>query len=315
LNDKSTRQSLLARLYGVFRVVVLILIVVYLGWQVYVGHVALASQNIAWDWGNLSGAFLAALLAYQCLFAGWIVLLRRTGYYSRHQLRRYLRIWWVSYLYRYVPGKVLLAVERARMGTAVGIPPVAGASLTVVETMLAILAGSTVSLLALSYYATADIRIFGGVAILAAGSIFLFPAGFRFLCNIPIVKRRFPELESVALGSRDILVSVVPYVLHYLLFGLSFFLLSRTIHEFPWSAFPGLCGIYALSHVVSLVALVAPGGLGVREGALAVQLGQLLPAGAAEALAIGSRLWFTLVELVCYASVLLFCPSRPERFR
>jgi len=91
--------------------------------------------------------------------------------------------------------------------------------------------------------------------------------------------------------------------------------LSRNLELLTWATLPGLCGIYALSHVVGLIALFAPGGLGVREGALAVQLGRLLPSGIAEALAIGIRIWFTLIELLCYFVVLLFSRSKPDRFK
>ncbi len=105
---------------------------------------------------------------------------------------------------------------------------------------------------------------------------------------------------------------MVPYIFHYLLLGISFFLVSRGPQLFSWSSLAGLCGIYALSHVLSLVALIAPGGLGLREGALGVQLGLLVPQGVAEALAIGLRVWFTVIESICYVSVLLFCPRVPD---
>ena len=240
------------------------------------------------------------------------MLLRRAGHFEVGHFGLYARIWWVSYLYRYVPGKVLLLVERARMGSTVGIPPVAGAALTIIETLLAILAGSAVSLLAISYYAGIDDHLFFGVVFLSLSTVFLFPAGYRLFCGLPIIKTRYPELQSVALRSQDVLVVVIPYVLHYLLLGTSFFLMSRSLQLFSWSTLPGLCGIYALSHVVSLVALLAPGGLGVREGALAIQLGRLVAQGVAEALAIGVRVWFTLIELLCYVGVVLFCPALPN---
>ena len=81
--------------------------------------------------------------------------------------------------------------------------------------------------------------------------------------------------------------------------------------DLPWSVFPGLCGVYALSHVTGLVTLIAPGGLGVREGVLSVQLGRLIAPGLAEILAVGVRLWFTLIELICLGVVLAFCPRPP----
>ena len=315
MSEQRTARTTWSRVYGVVRVVLVVAIVGYLCWQMYSGRSALTSLRPQWDILSLGGAFLSAIVAYQCLFVGWVMLLRRTGHYSTGQVKNYLRIWWVSYLYRYVPGKVLLAVERARMGSAVGIPPAAGAALTVVETLLAILAGGAVSLLAVAYYTEADASVVIGAASLAIVAVFVFPAGFRVLCGLRFVRTRYPELASVALSSGDILVSVLPYILHYLLLGLSFFLLSHNLQLFSWQALPGLFGIYALSHVVSLIALFAPGGLGVREGALAVQLGRLLPTGIAEALAIGIRIWFTLIELLCYFFVLLISPSRPDRFK
>jgi hypothetical protein len=315
VSRQGTAGTTWSRVYGAVRLVLVVAIVGYLCWQVYSGRSAWTSLQPQWDKLSLAGAFLSAIAAYQCLFVGWVILLRRTGHYSAGQVKSYLRIWWISYLYRYVPGKLLLAVERARMGSAVGIPPAAGAALTVVETLLSILAGSAVSLLAVTYYTEADAPVFVAAAGFAIVAVFVFPAGFRVLCGLQFVKTRYPELASVALGSGDILVSVLPYILHYLLLGLSFFLLSRNLELLTWVTFPGLFGIYALSHVVGLIALFAPGGLGVREGALAVQLGRLLPTGVAEALAIGVRIWFTLIELLCYFVVLLLSPSRPDRFK
>lgn len=299
-----------SRTYGVVRVVLLAAILVYLGWQIYAGRSALAALHLQWDGVSLIGALLSGIAAYQCLVLGWLMLLRRSGHHRAGRLRQYQRIWWVSYLYRYVPGKVMLVVERARLGSAAGIPPVAGAAIAVVESLLAILAGSAVSLLAVSYYAAADGRLLAGVVIVATGTVFLFPAGFRLLCRARFIRSRFPELQSVAFGAADILATVVPYILHYLLLGLSFFLASRSLGLFTWSALAGLCGVYALSHVVSLIAVVAPGGLGVREGMLAVQLGRMVPNGVAGALAIAVRVWFTGIELFSYLTVVLLCPAR-----
>lgn len=311
MNETGPPRRPAARAYGVLRVVLLVAILGYLGWQIYQGRPALVSLRPQWDAVSLGSALLSALVAYQSLVLGWLLLLRRSGYYREGHIRPYARIWWISYLYRYVPGKFLLVVERSRLGLAVGIPAVAGAALTIVETLLAILAGSAVSLLAVSFYTADDGGLLVGVAGLAVVIVLLLPAGFRLLCRTPFVRSRYPELRSVAFGFGDILVCVLPYILHYLMLGLSFMLICRNLQLFDWSALPGLCGVYALSHVVSLIAWVAPGGLGVREGALALQLGRMLPAGVGEALAIGIRVWFTLVELISYLSVLLFCPSLP----
>lgn len=301
----------MTKIYGVVRVVLVAAIVGYLVWRIYGNRAALQSLSVHWDSLGLAGALVACVLAYQCLLLGWIMLLRRAGYYDARYLGVYARIWWSSYLYRYIPGKILLIVERARMGSSVGIPASAGVALTLIETLLSILAGSAISLLAIAYYAEVDRSLLIGVYTLVAGSVFVFPWAYRGFCRIPFISKKYPELKAVALRTQDVLIVVLPYLFYYLLLGLSFFLLTKNLQLFNWSDFAGLSGIYALSHVISLVALFAPAGLGVREGAFAVQLSRIVPPGVAELLAIGARVWFTVIELLCYFCVVLFCPALP----
>lgn len=307
-----------SRIYGVLRIVLVAGIIAYLAWRIYAGRDALAAIDWHWDLPGLIGALLSALVAYQCLFLAWTMLLRRSGNFAARRLGQYARVWWVSFLYRYVPGKVLLLVERVRLGALVGIPAATGAAITLIETLLSILAGLIVSLLAVSYYADAGGRGTAGIVLVTAAAIALFPWAYRLFCRLSFVRRRYPELATLRLGHLDVLLLLVPYVIYYLLLGVSFYLLVSSLPLFTLADLPGLCGIYALSHVASLIALFAPGGLGVREGAFAVQLGRFAPGGVAEALAIGTRVWFTLVETICYLAVVLFCPplpSDPDRFR
>ena len=308
-------RSALAKAYAVLRVVLLVAVIGYLVWRVVEGRDALLATQPEWSPGVLLGAFVAAVLAYQCLLVAWLLLLKRIGLYRPGQLGTYAYIWWTSFMYRYVPGKVMLVAERARLGAAAGIPPVIGGSLTFVETLLAILGGSAVALFAVSYYAAGDGVAILGLVVLAVVATLLLPTAFRLLKSTAFVRRRFPEVEEVDLDRRDLTIVALPFVAHYLLLGVSFFLIARGVGAFTLRDLPGLCGIYALSHVISLVALIAPAGLGVREGALAVQLNRVLPGGVAEALAIGIRVWFTLVELLSYAAVLVVAPRTSPTVR
>ncbi len=303
---------MLARAYSATRFLVLVGIVSYLGWRIAAGWPALEAITVRWDALSLLGAFVSGLAAYQCLFVGWLILLRKAGYYEPGYLGAYSRIWWASYLYRYVPGKVLLLVERARMGSAVGIPPGAGAALVVVETLLLILAAAGVSLLALPFYTGHPGRMVWIAGASSAAILFLVPVCYRKLSRHPRIKRLYPGLESVALRPSGVLAALPAFVLHYLLQGLSFFLWARTLEPFPWSALAGLSGIYALSHLLGLVIVIAPAGLGVREGALGLQLLRVLPSGAAEAVAVGVRVWFILLEVVSFAAVMMYRPGPPE---
>ena len=279
-------------------------IVAYLLLRIYAGREALLALGPNWNPTMLAASAITALLAYQALFVAWLMMLRRAGYFRREYVSRYARVWWVSYLYRYVPGKVLLVVERARLGAPLGIPPAAGAAMPVIETLLAVLAGCAVSLLAVAWYLPDPDRALLGIVGMALAIVVLLPIAYRFMSEREWVRNRYPELASIAFSSRDLLVLSIPFLVHYLVLGTAFYLFAATVYPLPLSDLPGICGIFALSHVLGLVALFAPGGLGVREGALAVQLDHMVPAGIADALALGARAWFMAIELVCYFAVL-----------
>jgi hypothetical protein len=302
-------NSLLSRIYAIIRPLLFVGIVVYLAFEIAAGWDAVRDIRLEWNLVELLLAAATGVIAYQALLVAWLMLLRRTGLYRDGQLPLYARAWWQSFLYRYVPGKVFLLVERARLGEPLGIPRAAGAMLTVIETLLSVLAGSTVSLLAVLFYTDANPQLLTTVSLLALGTVFLFPPAYRLISSLPAIRRRYPEFGSVALRWQDVIAVTLPYLCYYLLLGLALFLVSRSVTPLPWSVLPGLCGVYALSHVVSLLAIVAPAGLGVREGALAVQLTRLVPQGVAGILAILARLWFTLIELLCYGLIVLITPA------
>lgn len=308
----SSSQLQSRRIIAVVRHLLLLAIVIYLIWHIVSHWSAVRSLVEQWSGLHLVGALITGLLAYQCLFFGWLFLLYRLGYFETRYLLSYSRIWWTSYFYRYSPGKVLLLVERARMGRTVGIPPGPGAALAIIETMFAILAAAWVSLLAISYYVVNKEWLIGIVGALSLTILVLLPHGYRLICNLEIIRNRFPELSSFVLHSMDMLTCVPFFVCHFLFLGLSFYLCARSIQVVDQSGFLGLCGIYALSHLIGLITMIAPAGLGVREGALSLQLKYILSSGAAEAVAVGGRIWFTLLELLSLTIVFLCSPSRPD---
>ena len=293
------------RAYRVFGALALLGIIAWLGFSIYSGRDALATLEPNWNVAELLLSAACAFVAFQALCVAWLMMLARTGYLERTRKRQFARVWWLSYMYRYLPGKVMLVVERARLGRQLGIPAAAGAAMPVIETLLSILAGVTVSLLAIAYFAPDDSRLLLGLVGAAIVVVLLLPTVYRRICKLSFIDRRYPELASVALGRRDLLVLILPYLCHYLLLGLSFFLLARTVHPLTLADLPGFCGIYALSHSMGIVAVFAPAGLGVRDGALAIQLEQLVPAGIAGALTVAVRAWFTAIELASYFLVML----------
>ena len=295
---------------GWLHALVLTAVVGWLLWQVVVERDALATLAGSADAGSLLLACTAAAAAYGCLFVAWLLMIRMSGCYVAGQVGAYAHAWWRSYLLRYVPGKVLLLVERVRLGKALGIPPPVGAALVVIETLLAVIAGCLAALLAAGDLLTSSRRITVVLVVVPLIAIAATPLLLRVVAQTGFVIRRFPELAAVRFPAGTVMLLTVPYVLHYLLLGTAFFVLGNAAGLFEVGHFAFVCGVYALSFVAGLVVAFAPGGIGIREGALAAQLAWLVPAGVAGMLAIAARLLFTLVELLWLAVAVLLARAK-----
>ena len=80
--------------------------------------------------------------------------------------------------------------------------------------------------------------------------------------------------------------------------GGAFFLLIRSFYSIEYRLLPDIIGIYNGSWAVGFLSFIAPGGLGVREGALTVLSKFYMPLPIAIILSALARLWMTLFEII-----------------
>jgi hypothetical protein len=95
----------------------------------------------------------------------------------------------------------------------------------------------------------------------------------------------------------DAMTFVGLYTVNWLVFGIAFFLFANAFQPVDWSLMLYLAGAFSGASLVSMLSLVIPSGLGVREGVLILLLVPVMPVGAAVLVSFASRLWFTGVEL------------------
>jgi hypothetical protein len=91
--------------------------------------------------------------------------------------------------------------------------------------------------------------------------------------------------------------------------GLAFFV--RAIMVIPFGDFPRLAGDYAASWVASMLAVVAPAGMGIRDGVFGLLLSRMMPLGTAFAVALAVRLWIVLLDLA-WVGVAQAMPAGPR---
>lgn len=214
------------------------------------------------------------------------------------------RVWFVSGLGRYIPGKIWQFVGAAHLGGQMGMPA------AVVVTSLAVHTGFFLlgALLIAIHFVPDGIGDLGGVAIdvIRWSSPLLL-----LLCHPTVVGaglrlvRRFTPggirwAGSWFAGIGIVLLSAVGWVLS----GVAFYLFVRSLTPLPSDALVGLTGINALAFAAGYLVFIAPAGLGAKETALTALLTFYVPAPVAALLAVSARLW-TIAAEVLPALVLL----------
>jgi hypothetical protein len=78
----------------------------------------------------------------------------------------------------------------------------------------------------------------------------------------------------------------------------AFFIFAGALVKLRFEFFWFVCLVFPISWTIGWLALFAPGGIGVREGVVSYLLSYFLPLEIAITIAILSRIWLTLVEVV-----------------
>ncbi len=91
---------------------------------------------------------------------------------------------------------------------------------------------------------------------------------------------------------------LVIYLLLWAYFGIAFFFFVKSITPIHAAQLPMLIGIYPFAWSIGFLSLITPGGLGVREGILSMLLELCLPPATATLVALLSRVWVMIAEIL-----------------
>lgn len=213
------------------------------------------------------------------------------------------RFWSISNFGKYVPGKLWGVGAMATMAQRAGASGVAAAGSAVLSTLVNIATGILVALVA-GWRAFQHIS--GGIAAVSAG---LALAGLVGLLALPALLPRVLEiarrvtgrsLPAASVPRRAVFIALAGNVIAWLLYGAAFQLFVYGIIPNAPGRFSEYVTAYAWPYILGYLFLVVPGGLGVREGALAAALTELAIATPPQAavISVTSRLWLTVLELL-----------------
>jgi hypothetical protein len=243
----------------------------------------------------LGAATLLLLAGYGISAALWGLIVRELGG-PRLPAADAVRIFMIANLGRYVPGKVWQIAGLAALAKGKGVPAGIAATAAVLGQGLALVAAAAVGLGALlggpeSYRRWGLVGV-GGVGVVAL--LLAVPVVFRRLAGAWFRLAR--TQPPAALGARHGLRWLTLYVVNWAVYALSFWILVRSLGQ--GGALLPVASAFAAAYVLGYAMIFAPAGIGPREGFLILFLSPHLGAGPSGVVAVVSRLWTTLVELV-----------------
>ena len=259
----------------------------------------LMAQRIQWHlrWEFIIASLIVTWAMYGLLILGWRSVL--------HGWRQWLRavaaarIWCLSSLGKYIPGKVWSIAGMAVMAQHEGVSGAAATGSAIIMQLVSIATG-TILTFALIGTKLLDEQMPG--ASLAALALAVLALLDVLALTSPSQTRRI----GFVVGRPDAVQPVEPSALAAALFtnflawagyGLALqLLLLGTIDgvRLDWGI---ATGAFAASYLIGYLALIVPGGIGVREGILVLLLQGTIGLGPAAALAVTSRIALTVNEL------------------
>ncbi len=248
--------------------------------------------------GWIALSVLVVFLTYAIQIASWRRLL--AGWAQRLPYGRAARIWLVVNLGRYVPGKVWSVAGLVVLAQRAGVEPwAAGASALAIQ---AVGIGTAVALVAAATPGAASpLRLTAAALVSIATIAFLvWDRAAQRLVRLVGSNAQFRPLPIVAVAE-----STGLSLLSWITYGVAFWLLARGLGLPGALPIARAAGVFALGYILGLLALFAPGGVGVREVVLIGLLTPALGAGGAVALSVASRILLTLTEVAAPLGALL----------
>ena len=269
-------------------------------------------------WGWIGAAAAVVLFTYGLLIEVWVAHLRAWG--VRLPFGQAARLWFVANLGRYIPGKIWGLGTMAVMARQRNVAPVAalGSSITVMgigmisgfAVVVATGAGVIDAVFSRWWGFAAPPGAVAGAALVALVALAATPLIVPRLIRM-VGRSGRPEIVAPELSPRSVWLVAVGTAASWILYGIAFSWFVRGILGVAAGGAAGYIAVYTASYLLGLIALI-PGGIGVREGGLVLGLEALGLATAPEALllAVTSRIWLTILEIVP-GTVLLLVGTRP----
>jgi hypothetical protein len=288
-------------------VVLLLAVIVFAGVKLADewGELRQVALGLSPRWSYVAASCVIVFAAYAILIDVWRTLL--TGWSARLRFWDAARIWTVSNLGKYIPGKVWQIGAMAVMARQRGASGIAAGGSAIVANVTSTLTGFAV--VAITGAGLPHVPIAAEVGLwISAAALLAVPIAMPRLA--PLATRILKRPVTIPRLPLWVLVRVViGSALAWCAYGIAFYVLAHALlGEAPGSVRLYM-GIFTGSYLIGYLALFAPGGIFIREMAMQAALQNAgFSAAPATVLVVASRLWLTVLEIL---PAVVFLIARP----
>ncbi len=273
--------------------VVTILALVFVGrWLLKLDHSvwqSLRHLRVIW----LVGSVLVFQVWFLLRYFAWEFIVQRHG--SEAQRHQTLKTWTLSELARYVPGNVWSFAAKYRGSVDGGAKPAAALQALGIEGF------SQMTGAAITAVLLYDVHHLWWIAVVI---LLIFPFLVPFLIQLLSKWKRWSEVPKISV--LESLGLLLWYGVVWLVFGLATAMIYWSFPNVPVVTLLWLTGVNVAAWFIGYVTLITPMGLGVREVAFVKLTARVIPNAMASLIALVTRLWFVLSEIVFLGFVLIW---------
>ncbi|MFJ3034280.1 YbhN family protein [Curtobacterium pusillum] len=277
-------------------------------WAAAVVAVAFLVWSIAKQWDKIVHDFASldvttvtvgivfTIVALVANMLSWRAMMAASGY--RVPLAAASSIFFVGQLGKYIPGGVWSIAAQAELGRAHGLQRTGSAVAALASMLVSMVTAAIVGIVAVLLATSTGFATFWWlILVIVVGLVCLTPPVLGRLIAIAFRVLRRPPQDTTLTWSGTVM-SLVWSLAMWVAYGVQATVVLRALGADSPALFPVAVGAYAVAWLVGFVVVIAPAGIGPREGILVLLLGSVAGGSAPLALAVISRVFMTIGDVV-----------------
>ena len=280
---------------SLWRPVIAGLILFYLVRFIYVNWNTVRQFDWQLNYILLSVSLLLIVLNFILLIQIWRIILVKLGYSLG--FKKSFKIWFYSNMGKYLPGKVWAVLGMVYMCEKEGIPHATSFTSAILYQALNIISGMVLVVIISGTGLVKNISKFAYLPLILVLVIFAYPPIMEKAINV-LLKLLKKEPIKVGLSFGSNLVLILFLMISWFIYGIGFNVLINSLSVHSFNSWPHMISIFVFSYIIGFLSIFVPGGLGVREGILISYLLAYFPLPIATIIALFSRLWMTVAEVI-----------------